>query len=302
MQQQHNKKPEQYLYRERGTEATFRVHVTRGVVNNCPVPGCPGGSRDKFGMYRHFCARHPEAVVIIPEDGRLERCPLCQMFSANITAHQATKTCQKLRQRQTNEELQDRQAEAGETEFTIYGKKLERVSDFRYLGRVLAEDDDDTICIEGQLKKARKTWGSIAKILKREGANAKTMGKFYVTVVQAVLLYGADSWVVSKGNMRKLQSFHRRAVRYMTNQHITKRGEGDWVYPDHGELERQCGLHPIATYIEQRRGTLRKYLEDFRPDLLAAALATRAPARHPNKLLWWNQPYITKEDFTHFTP
>ena len=96
------------------------------------------------------------------------------------------------------------------------------MSYFKYLGRILTNDDDDTRCIESNLKNAKKQWNSIAKILKQEGANSKCMAKFYITVVQAVLLYGAESWTISQRNERILVSFHRRAVRYLTNSHIRK--------------------------------------------------------------------------------
>ena len=65
MREQHNKKPKQYLYKDKGTSATFNVDIKMRASNRCPVPGCTGASRDKFGMYRHFCRKHPEAKIII---------------------------------------------------------------------------------------------------------------------------------------------------------------------------------------------------------------------------------------------
>ena len=81
------------------------------------------------------------------------------------------------------------------------------------------------------------------------------MARFYITVVQAVLLYGAESWTITQKNMIKLRSFHNRAIRYMTGQHIRK-NEEEWSYPVHEELLAKCRLFPIETYIERRRGTL----------------------------------------------
>ena len=188
MIQQHNLKPENYLYTKKGTEKVFRISVKRGENNRCPIPGCPGGSKDKFGMYRHFCARHNDATIIIREDARLKRCELCGMFTANVQKHQTTKTCMNFRRRRENEQKQNNQAKADEVSFTVYGKNLERVREFKYLGRILREDDDDTSSIMQQVKRARSKWNSIAKVLKREGACAKTMAKFYLAVVQAVLL------------------------------------------------------------------------------------------------------------------
>ena len=35
-----------------------------------------------------------------------------------------------------------------------------------------------------------------------------------------MLLYGADVWVVSRWDMKRLKRFHKRAVRHMTGEHI----------------------------------------------------------------------------------
>ena len=121
----------------------------------------------------------------------------------------------------------------------VYGEEIERVREFTYLGRILAEDDDDTKAIENQISRARAKWNSIASVLKQEGANPPTMVIFYITVVQAVLLYGAESWVVTETNLRKLRAFHHRAVRYMTGCHIRKLGDGQWEYPDQERLREK---------------------------------------------------------------
>ena len=136
------------------------------------------------------------------------------------------------------------------------------------------------------IRKARRKWNAIGKILKREGANAKMMARFYMTVVQAVLLYGVDSWTVTKANMKRLEAFHHRAVRYMTGNHIRKRVDGSWEYPNHEELERECGLFQMDTYIRGRRGTLRKYLENEGKELLEEAMDSVPPSKTPNKVLW----------------
>ena len=42
------------------------------------------------------------------------------------------------------ERMQNRQAEASGREFKVYEENLERIVKFKYLGRVLREDDDNT--------------------------------------------------------------------------------------------------------------------------------------------------------------
>lgn len=250
MWQQHNKKPEQYLYKDKGTPATLNVDIKIGVNNKCPVPRCTGGSRDNFGMYCHFCRKHPEAKIMIKADGEVSQCKLCGMFLKDVEKHQKTKECTIGRERRECEHLQDKQAMADGVVFNVYRKELERVHEFKYLGRILQEDDDDTACIKNNIKKARKQWNAIAKILKREGANAPTIDKFYLTVVQAVLPYGSESWIITKNNWRKLKSFHNRALRYMAGCHTRKEEEG-WEYQSHDALELKCKLFPVEIYIKK---------------------------------------------------
>ena len=289
-----------YVCREIQDNGSYNIRFRKGKMNRCPVPNCNGGGKDKFGMYRHFCLLHPEADIVIEEDGILPKCLLCGMrVKGDLAKHQQLFTCKRGASRRANEIKQDRQFEAGKVKFYVKGEAIDRVRYFRYLGRILSEDDDDTKCIESNLARARKQWNCISRILKQEGASASCMAKFYITVVQAVLLYGADSWTISRRNERKLVSFHRRAVRYLTNTHINKLENGEWFHPTHDPLFRKCGLFPMETYLERRRGTLRRYLETYREPLLRKAENCNKHCFHVGKVLWWDQPYLFKEDMDH---
>ena len=82
----------------------------------------------------------------------------------------------------------------------------------------------------------------------------------------------------------------------MTGQHIRKGADGVWTYPNHESLEKKCGLFLIETYIKRRRGTLRKYLEENRKELLEEALDSKPPSKNSSKILWWNQSFMSKEE------
>ena len=49
--------------------------------------------------------------------------------------------------------------------FTAYGAELERVEVFKYLGRLLAYDDNDTQAVRGNLKKARGIWARLSRTI-----------------------------------------------------------------------------------------------------------------------------------------
>ena len=81
--------------------------------------------------------------------------------------------------------------ENSERAFEAYGEPIEAVSEFKYLGRVLTATDDDWTAMVGNLKKARRSWGRLVRVLSREGADPKVSRTFYIAVTQAVLLFGS---------------------------------------------------------------------------------------------------------------
>ena len=56
------------------------------------------------------------------------------------------------------------------------------MSGFRYLGRLLTAKDDDWPAVAGNIKKARRSWGRLAKVLGRKGADPKVSWTFYIAV------------------------------------------------------------------------------------------------------------------------
>ena len=72
--------------------------------------------------------------------------------------HMRSKTWEKIFIRQKNEELQDKQVMADKIKFYIQGEEIERVREFKYLGRILTDNDDDTKCIDSALAKTRRQW------------------------------------------------------------------------------------------------------------------------------------------------
>jgi hypothetical protein len=73
-------------------------------------------------------------------------------------------------------------------------------------------NDNDIGAIQHNVKKARKKWQMLSQILTREGAQPKIMGIFYKAVVQATLLYGSETWVITKEKYNILNTFHVTAA------------------------------------------------------------------------------------------
>ena len=62
------------------------------------------------------------------------------------------------------------------------------------------------------LRKAQKLWGVVAKVLRQMGDHVKARGILYKAVVQTVLLYGCERWVVIDTMVVMLEGFHRRVA------------------------------------------------------------------------------------------
>ena len=95
---------------------------------------------------------------------------------------------------------------------------------FKYLGRVLTSGDDDWPAVVGKLPKERNSWGRLSRILIREGVDPKVTGHLFKEVTQAVLLFGAETWVLTPSMERDLGSFQHRVARQITGRQPSRQG------------------------------------------------------------------------------
>ena len=140
---------------------------------------------------------------------------------------------------------------------------LERVEVFQYLGCLLSQDDDDIQAVQSQLRKARGTWARIGQVLRKENAPPLVSAKFYKAIVQSVLLYGSETWVLSPAALARLEGFHICAAYRMAKEHVPWcRPLQQWVYPPSDKVLEECGMHTIEHYINVRRESIAKYVVD----------------------------------------
>ena len=121
--------------------------------------------------------------------------------------------------------------ETSERAFHAYEKFMEVVSEFRYLGRLLTATDDDWPAVAGNIRKTRVSWGRLARVLGREGANPKVSRSFYTTVTQQVFLFRAETWVLTQKMESTLDAFQRGVARWMTGRKTRRGRDGQWFYP-----------------------------------------------------------------------
>ena len=71
-------------------------------------------------------------------------------------------------------------------------------------------------------------WRGLGKLLCREGAEPAVSEKFYRSVVQAVLFFGADTWVLTETITQRLEGAHVHFLRQVTRKQATWRRYGFW--------------------------------------------------------------------------
>ena len=122
------------------------------------------------------------------------------------------KGAEQKRRRLAAEEVRARTSRA----FSAYGRPLEIVLSLKYLGRVILAANDDWSAVIRNLTKARTVWRRMLRIMSREGASPRVSGFFFKAVVQSVLLFGAETWVVTPHMGRVLGGFQDQVARWLT--------------------------------------------------------------------------------------
>ena len=82
-----------------------------------------------------------------------------------VCGHWRTESCSIGAERRIQREAAVTLALALQCTVTVHGDVLEQVEVFKYLGRLLAQDDDDVQAVRQQIRKARGTWTRVGQVL-----------------------------------------------------------------------------------------------------------------------------------------
>ena len=144
--------------------------------------------------------------------------------------------------------------------FSEYGMTLISVTSFKYLGRILLSPDDDWPLAEQNIRQAQGKWEKMVNILGSEGADKRTAGIFYVAVVQAVILFWSETWVLTHFQENSLSGFHHQAVQRKSGMGPKRQWYGTWMYPPIGAALEMVGLNDIGVYISHQYNTVTQYI------------------------------------------
>ena len=100
----------------------------------------------------------------------------------------------------------------GEIDLNLDGeegdKRVENVPTFRYLGLPLDQTDDYWPAVQGNIMRSRLVWGRLGTLLRQEGEDTEVSESFYRAVMQAILLYGSETWVLLASMAKRIEATH----------------------------------------------------------------------------------------------
>ena len=174
--------------------------------------------------------------------------------------------------------------------FSAYGTPLTVVSLFRYLERTLFSTDKNWPAVEQNLQRAQVKWGRLVKILGREGADNRTVGRFYVVVVQAVILFGFETWFLTPLLEKSIEGFHQWAAQRMVGMVPKHQMDGTWMYPPIGAALAMVVLEESRVYIALHQNTVAQYIVTC-PIMDLCLAAERKPVIRLSRK-WWEHPAL----------
>ncbi len=158
----------------------------------------------------------------------------------------------------------------------------------KYLGQLIAYDDADNQAMRSNLRKVRGCWAWVSRVLRAENTSPWTCGMFYKATMQAVLLYGSETWSLSLSSVKRLEGFHIRAAWQMTGNRPKWNEDGSWTYPCLADVLEAAGLKTIAHYMDVHWETIANFIIN-QPiyELCTGAVRKRGLPVWP---FWWDQP------------
>ena len=96
--------------------------------------------------------------------------------------------------------------------------------------------------------------------LRREGLAPRVSGFFFKSMVQSVLVFGTEIWVVTPRMGRVLEGFQDQVERQLTGRLPRRRTDGKWEYTPAAAAREEAGFKAVGEYIWRRHNTVAQFI------------------------------------------
>ena len=95
----------------------------------------------------------------------------------------------------------------------VEGKEVGDVEEFTHLGDIVDKEGGGSKGITHPLQKARGAFQRLRRVWEARGIGRRTKVRKFKTLVRPVLLYGCETWKITKNDERKINSFQCQCLR-----------------------------------------------------------------------------------------
>ena len=125
-------------------------------------------------------------------------------------------------------------------------ENIKEVNKFTYLGSVVSKDGGTDEDIKCRINKARHAFNTLRPIWRTTALSIRNKIRIFNTNVKSVLLYGSETWRVTKTNTHKLQTFINRCLRNILNIRWPEKISNE-------QLWDKTNQTPMETEIKKRK-------------------------------------------------
>ena len=145
----------------------------------------------------------------------------------------------------------------GEGELTIQGERIAAVDSYRFLGSLVKANNDCTTDIKARLAMARTVVNNLRHIWKSKEFSITSKVRIAKSLICSVALYGCESWIMKKADVRRVAAFEMWLWRRMLGIRWTERRTNDWVRnqvnsTEETSLLQQLKIREIKKYCHWR--------------------------------------------------
>ena len=134
------------------------------------------------------------------------------------------------------------------------------VTSLKYLGRVISAAEDNWPEVVRKLVKAQAVWRRFTRILSREGETPRVSVFLFKVVVQSVLIFGAETWVVTPCMGQILGGFQYQVVRRLTGRLPRRWTDSKWEYTLAAVAREEAGFEEMEEYIQRRKNMVAQFI------------------------------------------
>jgi hypothetical protein len=168
--------------------------------------------------------------------------------TALVGGHQSTTLCGQGKEFKQKRAIEEDTLKASDIVFNVKGIPIV------YTIPLLSLMDDNWPDVIKNAGKDQQRWAQISRVPTREGSTAGVLEMFYKAVVQSVLLFGSEPWVLRSKMLSKLKAFNKQIAKRLTGRApVYLRRDEQWEYSSLGDAMEEAGLFPISEYIARRK-------------------------------------------------